>query len=159
MAKSAPVKTLCDENFVEGYPDAPQRGAAFFHAGGVTPGAAEILRGKGYTLVDFRSLTGEEKVEAMIEAAQNGVFEPSAGQIKLIDTHLKQIHGKDDEEEAHSRQDVLGFLDLLQEMASRERPEWAKVGVAPTQASSTPKVEPPEVVISNLMADIEFDPR
>lgn len=139
MAKSGAAPTVRDVNWAERWPNAIRQGVEFYHGDGLSAEVLETLRSKGYTPIDFRTLEGNEKIDAMLTASTNGVFDPDSAQLKVIDLHMKHLKEQKSDDREEKRPEVLGFLDLLQSMASRERPEWSKVGSTPTSPEVQPK--------------------
>jgi hypothetical protein len=150
MRKNKEAATVVTAEMVENWPDATKDGQLWYYGQGVLPEALAILRGKGYTPTSFLNMVGEDKIAAMIEATQNGVFSPDSAQTKLIDIHLRQIRGQKDEEEKHSREEVLDFLELLQSMASKAAPAWLGKDVVVTPTS----VPEPKSEVDSLMGEL-----
>lgn len=151
MGKRVGEPTLRNRDWALRYPDAVRHAQEFFHGDGVDPDALDVLRSKGYVTIDFRTLDGAERIEAMFSAVTNGVYDPSTGELKVLDLHLKHLKDKDEGEDTGKQAEVLGFLDLLQKMASADRPEWAKS--AKTDAPA-PKIDTRETSVSDLMKDM-----
>jgi len=139
MAKSGAAPTVRDVNWAIRWPDAVRHGTEFYHGDGLSTEVLETLRSKGYTPIDFRTLEGNEKIDAMLTASTNGVFDPDSAQLKVIDLHMKHLKEQKADDREEKRPEVLEFLDLLQSIASKERPEWSKVGETPTSAPALPK--------------------
>lgn len=139
MAKNGAAPTVRDVVWASRWPDAVRHGTEFFHGDGLSPEVLDILRGKGYTPIDFRTLEGNEKIDAMLTASTNGVFDPDTAQLKVIDLHMKHLKEQKKEDGEDNRAAVTDFLDLLQSMASKTRPEWVKVGATPTSEVAPPK--------------------
>jgi hypothetical protein len=153
MGKNARTDTVELDLLLADWPDAVRQGQKFYHGAGLSGPLLESLRAKGYTPVDFRNLDGEERIQAMLEATQNGLYDPTPGQVKVIDLHIKALKDKKPEENDNRRGEVADFLDLLADFTSKTRPEWAKVGVEPTSA---PKIssEVAPAAIADIMGDI-----
>ncbi len=151
MAKSKGERTLRNKSWAENWPPASRQGQDFFHADGIDPDALEVLRGKGYTPVDIRSLDGAEQIEAMFIATTKGVFDPDPAQLKVLDLHMKHLKEKKPEDDRGNRGEVMSFTDLLQSMCSRERPEWAKAG---GDVVETPTPETKPSLVADLMGKL-----
>lgn len=151
MARKGASETLRDRSWAERYPNALRQDQQFCHGEGIDPEALSVLRSKGYLTVDFRTLEGEEKLEAMFSAVTNGVYDPSSGELKVLDLHMKHLKEKDKAEDTGNQAEVVHFLDLLQDFASREKPEWAKS--AKTDTPAPPQLAP-EAPIADILAQV-----
>ena len=151
MGRNKDGGTLRTLEWAQDWPPCDPPGAPFYHGGGIAAEVLDVLREKGYVPTHFGPLTGEEKIEAMIAATQNGAYSPDAAQTKLIDLHLRQIRGKEKDSETSQVLEINDFLDLLQDFASKTRPEWVNVGTTPTPA---PEPAAPDL-IESLLADLK----
>lgn len=150
MGRNRESATLRDKAWAIRWPDAVRAGQEFFHGDGIQPEALEELRSKGYRPVDFRTLDGEEKLVAMFAAVTNNVYDPSTGELKVLDLHMKHLNTKDEGEDTGKQVEVLAFLDLLEDFASKTRPEWANVGAAPTPAPEKPSADIIDDILGSL---------
>lgn len=148
-AKKERETTERDANWAHKWPSPAKSGQSFYHAG-LEPSVVEILRRKGYDPVDFRTLEGEEKLEAMLNAALNGVYDPDTSQTKMLELHMKQLNNKEEMPENTNAAPVKSFLDTLATIASKKMPDWRKSKDWAKMAKGT--------VLEKTQNDPEYDP-